>query len=294
MKKLIYTVGLPGCGKSTWAKSLIRANPGAYKEVNKDSLREMLDANHYSRGNEKFVLEIRDTIILAALKAGKHVIVSDTNFEPRHAKRFKELASEVKNTVVQQHSMIDVPIDVCIERDLKRPNSVGPKVIRRMYNKYLKPPTVTKIPDFAKDYFKEDAIIIDLDGTYALFNDRSPYDAAKCESDTVNEVVRLIANAIRTYKDNQRIPAIILVSGRMDTSQSQTENWLSKNSVYYTELFMRKEGDFRKDVTIKTEIYEEHIRDKYNVLFVLDDRNQTVKGWRDLGLQCLQVADGDF
>jgi hypothetical protein len=57
---------------------------------------------------------------------------------------------------------------------------------------------------------------------------------------------------------------------------------------------MRKEGDVRKDAIVKGEIYEKNINGKYNVLFVLDDRNQMVEMWRGLGLTCLQVADGDF
>ena len=36
------------------------------------------------------------------------------------------------------------------------------------------------------------------------------------------------------------------------------------------------------------------IKDKYQVDYVLDDRNQVVEMWRSLGLTCLQVADGDF
>lgn len=62
----------------------------------------------------------------------------------------------------------------------------------------------------------------------------------------------------------------------------------------YDWLYMRPEGDVRKDTEIKREIFDNYIRDKYRVLFVLDDRNSVVKMWRDLGLKCLQVAEGDF
>jgi hypothetical protein len=57
---------------------------------------------------------------------------------------------------------------------------------------------------------------------------------------------------------------------------------------------MRAEGDTRKDSIIKEEIYRAEIENKYNVLFVLDDRNQVVELWRRLGLTCLQVAEGNF
>ena len=38
MKKVIITKGLPGSGKSTWAKKLIDKNPNQYKRINKDDL----------------------------------------------------------------------------------------------------------------------------------------------------------------------------------------------------------------------------------------------------------------
>jgi hypothetical protein len=57
---------------------------------------------------------------------------------------------------------------------------------------------------------------------------------------------------------------------------------------------MRKSGDLRKDSIVKQEIYEQFILNQYNTAFVLDDRDQVVRVWRDLGLTCLQVVYGDF
>ncbi len=62
----------------------------------------------------------------------------------------------------------------------------------------------------------------------------------------------------------------------------------------YSALYMRPEGDTRKDVLIKQEIYEREVKGKYNVLFVLNDRQQVVDSWRALGLTVSQVAPGDF
>lgn len=127
-------------------------------------------------------------------------------------------------------------------------------------------------------------VICDLDGTLALLNGRNPYDASTCENDLLNEVV---ADIIKERN-------VILVSGREDKFRVQTELFLAKHGIKYMNLFMRKQGDFRKDSVIKREIYEQHIKDKYEVHFVLDDRNQVVQLWRELGLKCLQVADGNF
>lgn len=50
----------------------------------------------------------------------------------------------------------------------------------------------------------------------------------------------------------------------------------------------------RKDSIAKHELFDEHIRDRYRIAFVLDDRDQVVKMWRSLGLTVFQVADGTF
>ena len=61
---------------------------------------------------------------------------------------------------------------------------------------------------------------------------------------------------------------------------------------------MRITGDGRNDTIVKKELYEENIKGNYEILFVLDDRNSekypVVGMWRELGLTCFQVADGNF
>jgi hypothetical protein len=157
---------------------------------------------------------------------------------------------------------------------------VGEKVIRQMWAQYLapKPEIIEFNPNLPT------AIICDLDGTLALLNGRSPYDASTCEQDGLN---RVVADLIRGK-------LVILVSGREEKYRSQTLAFLQKHRIDYAQLQMRATGDFRKDALIKREIFENHIRNRYNIEWVLDDRNQVVQMWRQLGLTCLQVADGDF
>ena len=56
---------------------------------------------------------------------------------------------------------------------------------------------------------------------------------------------------------------------------------------------MRQNKDYRKDSIIKKERYDT-IKDTHDVLWVIDDRQQVVDMWRDLGLTVFQVAPGDF
>jgi hypothetical protein len=88
---------------------------------------------------------------------------------------------------------------------------------------------------------------------------------------------------------------LIFLSGRYEEFEAQTRKFLQKHlpEIPYF-LFMRKNGDKRKDFIVKLEIFNEKVRNNFDVQFVLDDRNQVVKMWRELGLDCFQVADGDF
>ena len=50
------------------------------------------------------------------------------------------------------------------------------------------------------------------------------------------------------------------------------------------DLFMRPEGDMRRDSVVKRELYEQHIKGKYNVLAIFDDRPQVIREcWQELG-----------
>jgi predicted kinase len=287
MKRVIILLGLPGSGKSTWARKLIADNPGQYKRIGNDDLREMFDNGRYSRQNEKFMLDIRDSLILQCLDSEFTPIVDATHLNSVHEIRIRELVKD--RAEVEVKDFLDVPIDECIKRDLFRVNSVGEKVIRDMHNKYLK----ASPPEINYKFGLPAAIICDIDGTIALLNGRDPYDASTCDKDQINFPVANILSSFQTPRDFVRV---LFVSGREDRHYNRTKKWLYDhlNFAQPFKLFMRGTGDSRKDSIIKEEIYEEHIKGKYNILFVLDDRNQTVEKWRDLGLPTFQVADGDF
>jgi len=288
MKTIYILKGLPASGKSTWARDKLNESPGTYKRVNKDDLRAMLDDSHWSRHNEKFVLRLRDHIITEALRDGKHVIVDDTNLHPKHEARIEQIAHEYRKEAGEEIAVeviaFNTDVEECIRRDLLRPRSVGEKVIRSMHGQFLAKPLEPLEQDAAKPW----AIIVDIDGTLALHNGRDPYDASTCEQDRLYEpVARAVCHLASRYE-------IVLVSGRSDEYRPQTTRWLDKHDVPYKALFMRAAGDNRKDVIIKREIFEHAIEPTWYVDFVLDDRNQTVDGWREIGLACFQVAPGDF
>jgi len=270
--------GLPGSGKSTWARKQLDDHPGKYKRINKDDLRAMLDNSRHSKANEKFVVAVRNQLILMALAEGKHVIVDDTNLHPKHEKTIRELVQGQATVLIQDFT--DVPLETCIQRDLQRLASVGERVIRQMHREFLAPAPAVYAPQPGLPA----AIICDLDGTLCLLKGRNPYDASHCDEDDLNPVVASLLVGRR----------VLLVSGREEKYREPTLRFLAKHQIKYEHLWMRATGDLRKDAVIKREIFERRIRNQYNIEFVLDDRNQVVELWRSLGLVCLQVAEGDF
>lgn len=134
-----------------------------------------------------------------------------------------------------------------------------------------------------------DCYIFDIDGTLAhMQNHRGPFEWDKVHLDEVDDLMLALLNQLR------RGNKIIIISGRDECCRELTFKWLNNNNIIYDLLFMRSANDNRKDSIIKEEIYNKHIKDKYNVLGIFDDRQQVVDMWRSLGLKCFQVEPGNF
>lgn len=299
MLEILLTKGCPTSGKSTFAKKLVEQ--GSHVRVNKDDLRSMLHNSVYSESNEKFVLSVRDFVVEECLKKNLSVVVDDTNFDGQHFKRMCLIAEKFDKDIVVREKYFPIDLTVAHERNEQRVVGKVPRsVIDRMYKKYVEGKTVkerfvqitNKKEDLTQDKNLPSAIICDLDGTISLFTEemRSPYDASKCEHDLLNEPV---ADVINTYFNKGY--KILFVSGREDKYREQTEKFLKKHFPDLTySLYMRKTGDMRKDTIIKKEIYIDNIWTNYFVKFILDDRASVVRGWREMGLICFQVAEGMF
>lgn len=292
MNTLYMYKGLPGSGKTTAAKTNVLASNGKTKRINKDDLRAMVDGGRYSKANEKTILETRDLLVCSYLSKEYDVIVDDTNLDPKHRATLAKLAMDYGARY--EEVFFDTSLAECIRRDSKREHPVGEKKITEMYNRYLRPKEEGPKPLQQNERLPK-AIICDLDGTLCHLNGRNPYDASTCGDDTKNQpVVDLVSRYNSTHK-------IIFVSGRKDTWRDETNEWILDNipavqkiSSLGFHLYMRKEGDDRKDSLIKEEIFNAYVRDQYYIDFVLDDRQQVVDMWRRLGLTCFQVAPGNF
>lgn len=145
---------------------------------------------------------------------------------------------------------------------------------------------------------KRDIVIFDLDGTIADIEHRQHYVQGKkkkwrdffaaCIDDKPHEAVVIILQAL--YPLFQ----IYIVSGRSDEVRTETEEWLALNEVPHHTLIMRNQGDHTPDNVLKISWVTEGLIPKDRILCVFDDRDKVVKMWRDAGITCFQVAEGDF
>lgn len=147
MANLWMTCGLPGSGKSTWAK----ANLKKCVYISRDEIRFGLvdeDEDYFSHENEVyrvFIHEIQD-----CLNQGKDVVADATHLNwSSRSKLLKNLSGFDTVSIVY----FDVPIDVCIKRNAERKGRacVPENVIKQMTKHFSDP---------RKDSYHYDQIII--------------------------------------------------------------------------------------------------------------------------------------
>lgn len=308
--KLTAMRGYPGSGKSTKAKAIC-AETGAVR-VCRDDLRKMLHDNHFTGKAEceEQVTAAERAQVHALLKSGTSVVVDATHLEPRWLRKWQKMAAQYG----AEFEVVDIETGQlkCAANDLLRKargeRHVGGDVIERMAKRHpiQNWPKVTQLETFTPEPVEwveglPEAIIVDIDGTVAHMTGRSPYDYTQVHTDTVDEHVRWLVNLVATYFDMRSSPVnVLFVSGRDDECREATEKWLYDNGVCYDALHMRPtgakdaQGNKLPDYRVKYDLFNQNIRGKYNVRFVLDDRDQVVNLWRALGLKCLQVQPGDF
>lgn len=146
-----------------------------------------------------------------------------------------------------------------------------------------------------------DALIVDIDGTLAHHFDvdgnqtRGHHEYHLVGEDRPDHH---IINMVRLYSTVGY--KILITSGRPDSRKGVdvyelTREWLDKHDVPYDHIFMRAGDDYRPDFEVKKEIYNGKIAILgYNIDFALDDRNQIVDMWREMGIKTIQVEPGNF
>lgn len=298
--------GYPGSGKSTYAQQWLAADPGNRARVNRDEIRKLVFNGEgiLDVEQEQMITRIEREIVKQAVADKKSIIVDNMNLRLAYAREWATLAQSL-GVDYEVHD-ITTDVNTCLLRNEVRRQSGGrhvpPEAIRTLGRDFPMPwPEVTpKEPQKAvlgpvEPYVHQDGLptvaIFDIDGTTALNGGhRGWYEWAKVGGDEPNAYVVDLISVIRPQVDH-----IVFLSGRDAICRVETLDWLWEHvqKSRKDELFMRTEGDNRADDIVKHELFNEHIRNRYNVRFVVDDRPRVCRLWRAIGLPLLQVGTGE-
>lgn len=295
--KIKILIGIPASGKSFYAKEFLKKNAG-WVRVNRDDFRSMLRNEQQCEPKvEDLITKLVNNTIHSALAKRLNVIIDNTNVKEKYIRQF---INEFKYSADIDYHVFDISVEKAIERDNGRDAKVGEAVIKRMYKDYkilmdsfdFQP--VQKIqhrPIVQPNFYSEltDCVIFDIDNTLAHMGNRGAFDWNKVDRDSPNQIVIEQIGFHRSYGRK-----IIIVSGRDGACRELTEEWLDFYEIDYDEFYMRPENDFRKDTLIKKEIYENHIKGKYNVMAVYDDRLQVLDMWYKESVFTFNVNQGGF
>ena len=284
--KAILTIGIPGSGKTTWAEQQVVLN--GFNNINRDDLRmSLFGLEHYSdyvfsRKNEKIATDKVHSIIDEYAKGGMDIIISDTNLNEMYRNKMVKRLEGLRYDV--EFKEFPISFETALKRNDKRADKTIPRaVLFHMWKAWLEyKGQVT----YEGDPSKEPCFVFDIDGTLANMGSRHPFAWDKVQED---KPVDAVVDMLRLLNENN---TIIVLSGRDGRCQETTEDWLTTNNIPYSRIFMRTEGDCRKDTEIKMELFNK-FKDDYNVKGVFDDRNQMVRMWKELGIPVFNMGHPD-
>ena len=164
-----------------------------------------------------------------------------------------------------------IKIDKALLKQIAREKKKRDREEADIIERKEKPPVQFNLPS---------AVIIDVDGTLAIRGERGIYEFEKCEVDTVCREVKQILEMIK----NQMEVKILIMTGREAIHRGTTERWLLTNTIPYDTLYMRSAWDGNKGHIIKKQLYDTFIKDKFNILFVMEDEKYSIQMWKEEGL----------
>lgn len=270
-QKVIFTIGIQGSGKSTWAEQYIKKHQD-FKRINRDTFRHMLSNYTFNDTNEQLVQKVWEETVRQTLQSGFNLIIDEMNLNKESVKKSLDFITSIVPDIEVSSETFKVTLDKAIERDLRRPFSVGEKVIRRTWNKYMVGKPEKDCYNFVSDD-RPSAVIFDMDKTLSRqWEGRNIYDGSLAHKDYPIKQTLVILESLFDNFD------ILIVSGRGEHDRKVTEDWLKNLDLdYMFTLFMRQDGDKRQDAIIKKEIYKQQIEPEYNVLAWFDDRKQVLR-----------------
>jgi predicted kinase len=304
IKKVILTRGIPGSGKSTWAKAWVAEDPENRVRFNWDDMRKMMGP-YWVPSRE----HVNAHLLFAGLHAVSHVdepydvVIDNMNLNPKSCKSIVEWVSLFNNSeqsnksntmYTVEYKDFFIPLEECIRRDAQRKEPVGEQTIRKIWNSYKHFIQTTNVENYvnnlrAWDIGKPTCVVVDMDSTLCFNTTKRPWFGEGATEGMINDVPN--GGVCDVVIELQKTYPIIIATGRDTTQVDVTKQWLSDHGINPKDYYFRTKGDRRKGVEVKREQIEK-IMEKYNILVVFEDCEPIVEMYRELGLTVLQPNKG--
>ena len=316
MKEIILALGISGSGKTYWSKQWAEEDPEHRIRLNYDDIRCMLGKYWVPDKREQLVKDTFTYALNQAMYMGYNIVIDNmSNLNPKHQKEYEKLIEEHNSFSATPYSykltykLFDTPVEICIERDSKRPIPIGEKVIRQQWRQYRTAIIQTSISNMLQNQVIQDeslphCIIVDMDATLCFNTNGRPFWGTEADIRVVEDLPNMpVVGLVKHYKSApygtnydsyEQNHQVIIITGRSESARKGTEMWLKKYNVPYDKLLMRPNGDFTKGDELKQILYENEVKGEYYVDFVIEDSTKVVKMYRDLGLTVLQPNEGKF
>lgn len=247
--------------------------------------------------------------IQQAMTQGYDIVVDNMNLNPKTVSDLIEYV-EYHNRANQERGSGDcqytieykdffIPVEECIRRDAMREQPMGAKVIKdtwRRYRDFIIQENIKNMLSKSAEHVDggHPVILVDMDATLCLNTTGRPYYGDGAAEGMLNDIaIEGTCTLVRRMYEKCKV---FIVTGREGTPEivAATKEWLAKHDIKVDELFFRPVKDYSPGAECKKKIYEDNIKGKYNVQFVLEDNYKCVEMWREQGLTCLQPNEGKF
>lgn len=139
MTKVVLTIGLPGSGKTTYAKKY--AGENGFDYISTDEIRYDRFVNEFGDSEEQSETwrEVR-LRIAQSLKSGKSVLLDSTMISERNRTNLINYAKSIDENAEIAAIYFNTALEICIERNSKREKPVPKEVVEKM-SEHLKVPS---------------------------------------------------------------------------------------------------------------------------------------------------------
>lgn len=143
--KIIVLQGIPASGKSTFAIEWVKEDPEHRVRFNRDSIRNMCGV-YWVPSREKVIDNLYYTFMDDVMLRGYDIVLDNMNLNLKTIEEIEKYVKDfndwIKNSPagieyeIEYKTFFDIDLETCIERDSKRENPIGEKIIRGIYERY--------------------------------------------------------------------------------------------------------------------------------------------------------------